>query len=136
MARKKHRRSSSTALAPRGRARGIAKHVGSAGRSGLGMLAGSQRTSAGAMALLLGVAKARGWEIPYIETLGEAGSIAAGGWAAEHFLGLKHPLVKGLTTAGLVLFLFELGQEKGGEGALKLHKKVTGDEEHVAIPMR
>jgi len=124
MARKKARRSSSLALAPR-RSRGAAKHHAPKS-GGLGSFAtNNPRTGALVAAALLGIAKARGWEIPYLETAGEAGTFALAGYAAENFLGVKHPMVRHATTAFAVIAVHDWFSEHGGADLTKTHKKDT-----------
>lgn len=139
MAKRGRKRSRSKALAVAGhrgarRARHAARAVAhTAGQE-------KHRTGAFIVAAGLGIAKKQGFTIPHVETVGEAGSLALGAWAARKFAGIRSPWLDHLITAAGVIAIYDaastgniplLSAAAGGGGGKKKEGAATtsGDEE-------
>jgi len=83
------------------RARSAVRHVGAT----LG--AEKHRTGALMVAAGLGFAKKQGYEIPHVETVGEAGTIALAAFAAKKFGVIRSPWLDHLITGAGVIAIYE-----------------------------
>jgi hypothetical protein len=102
--RRRGRRSSKSIVrhsAPKSRARHLARAVG-------GIAAAEKhRTGAFIVAAGLGLAKKQGYTIPHLETVGEAGSLALGAYAARKLLKINSPWLDHAITAAGVIAIFD-----------------------------
>jgi hypothetical protein len=138
-ARRRRRRSSTKLARVGGHARKLSRvrHVGRV----VGGIASAEkhRTGAFIVAAGLGIAKKQGIEIPHLETVGEAGSLALGAFAARKFAGIRSPWLDHLITAAGVIAIYDVastgnipflgtgsGGGKKGKGA-----KTEGDDDDV-----
>ncbi len=84
------------------------------------------RTGAFIVAAGLGLAKAKGYEIPHVATIGEAGTIAVAAWAARKFAGVRSPWVDHIATGAGVIAIYEA--VASGNIPLLGKKKTEGDD--------
>jgi hypothetical protein len=110
MARKKARRSSSTALAPRrsgGRFRSVARHVASKASEEKHMM--GALIAAGA----LGIAEAQGITIPVIGDIGEAATLGLAAYGLDKFGIVKSRMLRHAATGLLSIAVFEFARKTG-----------------------
>jgi hypothetical protein len=136
-ARRRRRRSSTKLARVGGHARKLSRvrHVGRV----VGGIASAEkhRTGAFIVAAGLGIAKKQGIEIPHLETVGEAGSLALGAFAARKFAGISSPWLDHLITAAGVIAIYDVASTGNipflgtGGGGKKKGAKTEGDDDDV-----